>query len=187
MGSGGARNRSGPPKDPASGRSDRNGVSLTALPAAGYDGEIPKWPLPKRIVVDVHFEDKKRVTEVDDNATEAVAEREVELWEWAWRTPQASAWALPSEMWRLHSIAMWVRTYVICEGSDATAADKGSLHRFADQIALTPAGLKENGWAIKADELGAKRAESAAAKSPAKGEDDEMTKRRKRAISGAGG
>lgn len=54
---------------------------------------------------------------------------------------------------------MWVRTAVICEGSEATAADKNSLHRFADQIGLTPAGLKENGWKIAADELAKKRAE----------------------------
>jgi hypothetical protein len=43
---------------------------------------------------------------------------------------------------------MWVRTAVVCEGSEATAADKGSIHRFADQIGMTPAGLKENGWKI---------------------------------------
>jgi Ser/Thr protein kinase RdoA (MazF antagonist) len=58
---------------------------------------------------------------------------------------------------------MWVRTYVLCESSEATAADKGSLHRFADQIGFTPAGLKENGWAIAKDEVGAKRADTEAA------------------------
>ena len=51
------------------------------------------------------------------------------------------------------TVAMWVRTYVLCESSEATAADKGSLHRFADQIGLTPAGLKENGWAIAAADI----------------------------------
>ena len=54
---------------------------------------------------------------------------------------------------------MWVRTAVICEESTATAADKNSLHRFADQIGLTPAGLAENGWAIAADEVAEKRDE----------------------------
>jgi hypothetical protein len=47
---------------------------------------------------------------------------------------------------------MWVRISALCESPDATAADKGSLHRFADQIGLTPAGLKENGWQIAAAE-----------------------------------
>jgi hypothetical protein len=134
-------------------------VKLTALSAEGYRGKVPAWPLPKRIVWDSWFEDGKKVRERDVDGTDAVAERELELWTWAWRTPQAAAWALPSEAWRLHTVAMWVRTYVLCESSEATAADKGSLHRFADQIGMTPAGLKENGWAIAQDELGAKAAE----------------------------
>lgn len=158
MARGGARNRSGPQADPSSERSERRGVKLSALPAHGFDGEVPAWPLPKRVVVNVWFQDGEKVRERDDAETEAVAERELELWEWAWRTPQAWAWGQPSESWRLHTIAMWVRTYVICEGSDASAADKGSLHRFADQIGLTPAGLKENGWAIAQDEVGARAA-----------------------------
>ena len=161
MARGGARNRSGPQADPNSGRSDRRGIKFTALPSSGYDGPVPEWPLPKRIVWHEWFEDKQKVREVDDGPTEQVAEREAELWAWAWRTPQAWAWSQPSESWRLHTIAMWVRTYVLCESSEATAADKGSLHRFADQIGMTPAGLKENGWAIAPDEVGAKRAEKA--------------------------
>lgn len=83
--------------------------------------------------------------------------RELELWEWAWSTPQAAAWA--RERWRWQAVAMWVRISALCESPDATAADKGSLHRFADQIGLTPAGLRENGWAIATDELESKRAE----------------------------
>ena len=163
MSRGGARNRSGPQADPTSARSDRRGVTFSALPAEGYAGKIPDFPLPKRLVWDEYFDDGKKVRERDESATEAVAARERELWEWAWRTPQAAAWAMPSESWRLHTIAMWVRTYVLCESAEATAADKGSLHRFADQIGLTPAGLKENGWAVAVDEIGAK----AAARKPA--------------------
>ena len=159
MASGGARNRSGPQADPESGRSERRGIKLTALPSDGYDGEVPEWPLPRRQIWFTYRVDKETVRERDRGGEETVAEREAELWEWAWRTPQACAWSLPSESWRLHSIAMWVRTFVLCESSDATAADKGSLHRFADQIGLTPAGLKENGWAIATDEVGEKRSE----------------------------
>jgi hypothetical protein len=59
---------------------------------------------------------------------------------------------------------MYVRTMVVCESSEATAADKGAIHRFADQIGLTPAGLKENGWAIARDETAPKRAEKPATK-----------------------
>lgn len=119
---GGARNRSGPPPDPNSLRSDKRGLSFRHLPHDGYVGEPPEWPLPD------------------------FSEREIEVWRTAWTYPQAAAWAV--EPWRWLAIALWVRTFVVCEGPNATAADKGSLHRFADQIGLTPAGLKENGWLV---------------------------------------
>ena len=153
MARGGARNRSGPKADPNSGRSDRRGYSLTALPAEGYDGPAPDFPLPKRTVWHEYFVDKQKIREVDEAATDQTWEREVELWEWLWTTPQACAWSMPSESWRLHSIAMYVRTFVVCEGSEATAADKGSLHRFADQIGMTTAGLAEMGWRVTVDQL----------------------------------
>lgn len=159
MSHGGARNRSGPPRQEGSARSDKAGYSLTALPAEGYGGTAPEFPLPRRVVMRWEYEDKRRFQVLDVEATEAVADREVELWEWLWRTPQACAWSMPSESWRLHTIAMYVRTFVICEGSDATAADKGSLHRFADQIGMTTAGLAEMGWKVAVDETAAKRAE----------------------------
>lgn len=129
---------------------------LTALPAS-YDGPVPDFPLPARVVFNEFFVDKVRVRERDDAATVSVSNREQELWEWAWRTPQANAWSLPSESWRSYTVAMWVRTAVICESSEATAADKNSLHRFADQIGLTTAGLREMGWQVAADEVAPRR------------------------------
>lgn len=143
-----------------SGRSDRRGFKLTALPSEGYTGEPPEFPLPKVPVYDVYFEDKKRVRELDVEATDDRWARELELWAWVWATPQACAWSV--ERWRWHSVAMWVRTSALCEAADATAADKNSLHRFADQIGLTPAGLKENGWTIAVDEVAPKRDKPAA-------------------------
>ena len=159
MARGGARNRSGPQPDPKSARSERRGVRLSALPAEGHDGAAPDWPLSPRVVKQWESADGVKYRVTDGVATRLVAEREAELWEWAWRTPQACAWSQRAEAWRIPIVAMWVRTFVVCESDDATAADKGSLHRFADQIGMTPAGLRENGWAIASDELGAKRAE----------------------------
>lgn len=156
----GGHARSGPQPDESSLRSAKRGYVLTALPAEGYKGDVPEYPLPKVTVWWEYFEDKQKVREVDDAATDARHDRELELWAWAWRTPQACAWSL--EPWRRHSIAMWVRTSALCESSEATAADKNSLHRFADQIGMTPAGLKENGWAIAKDEVGQKRTQKAA-------------------------
>ena len=146
MARGGARNRSGPQADPNSARSERRSFALTALPSGGFDGQVPAFPLSKRRVYRWEFEDKRRFRVLDEESTDRVAEREAELWEWAWRTPQACAWSM--ESWRWQTVAMWVRTMVVCESDEATAADKGAIHRFADQVGLTPAGLKENGWAI---------------------------------------
>lgn len=152
MARGGARNRSGPQKDPSSGRSDRAGFSLTALPNGGYDGEVPEFPLPPAVVIYEYFvQGEGKIREADEGETASRRDREADLWAWAWRTPQAAAWA--REPWRWQTVAMWVRTSAICESPDATAADKNALHRFADQIGLTPAGLRENGWAIAAAEI----------------------------------
>lgn len=142
----GGHARSGPPPDPNSLNSAKRGLVFTALPAEGYTGEIPRYPLP---------------------AVGGDARREGELWAWAWRTPQAHAWA--AEPWRWHAVAMWVRTARICESPDATAADKNSLHRFADQIGLTPAGLKENGWKVAASEVVKPAQASAVAKPSTRG------------------
>ena len=142
MARGGARNRSGPQADPSSGRSDRRGFKLTALPAEGYRGEVPKFPLP------------------------GASDRELEVWESAWRTPQACAWSMPSEAWRQRTVALWVRTTVRCEEPDAGAALLGQLHRFADQIGMTTAGLAEMGWKVAVDETAERR--EAAPASPAR-------------------
>lgn len=157
MTSGGARNRSGPPKDPNSRTSERDGYILTALPSEGYDGEAPRFPLTPMRLYRWEFEEKRRFQVYDEDASETFRNREADLWAWAWTTPQACAWSL--EPWRWQTVAMWVRTAVVCEGSEATAADKGSIHRFADQVGLTPAGLRENGWAIAQNQLAQKRAE----------------------------
>ena len=173
---GGARNRSGPPKDETSGRSDRAGYSLTALPAQGYDGPVPGFPLPKRVVWYEYYvgegKNREKVRERDEGATESVWGRELELWAWLWTTPQACAWSMPSESWRLHTIAMYVRTFVVCEGSEATAADKGSLHRFADQIGMTTAGLAEMGWKVAVDQLSERRADRQRDQHDAEGDEE---------------
>lgn len=140
MARGGARNRSGPPADPNSARSDRRGYKLTALPAEGYTGPVPDFPLP------------------------SASEREFEVWASLWRTPQACAWSMPSESWRTPVVAMYARTLVRCEDPEAPAALLGQLHRFADQIGMTTAGLAEMGWAVARDEVSERAAEKGAAK-----------------------
>lgn len=127
MASGGARNRSGPQPDPRSGRSDTRGIKFTALPAEGFRGEVPEFPLPGALG------------------------RELDLWSWAWTTPQACAWV--NEPWRWYTVAEWVRWSVKAEAEDASAAVIAAKIRLADQVGLTPAGLKENGWSITSSEV----------------------------------
>lgn len=135
MARGGARNRSGPQPDETSGRSDQRGFRLTALPAEGYRGPVPNFALPEP------------------------TERELEVWAQTWRTPQACAWSMPSEQWRTGTVAMWVRLKVRCEDPEASASLLGQLHRFADQIGMTTAGLAEMGWKVATDDLAERRSQ----------------------------
>src|SRR5690625_722497 len=122
------------------------------LAAEGYRGEIPEFPLP------------------------GASERELEVWAQAWRTPQACAWSMPSESWRQRTVALWVRTSVRCEEPDAPASLLGQVHRFADQIGMTTAGLAEMGWAVAVDQVAARAAEKSDDEAP-----KEAPKRRLRA------
>lgn len=128
MARGGARNRSGPQKDESSGRSERLKFQLTALPEDGYEGVVPEFPIPAG----------------DDFE---VRERELEIWADCWRTPQACAWSM--EPWRHRIIGQYCRLSAIVELAGMPPANMvAQLHRFRDQLGLTPAGLKENGWKI---------------------------------------
>ena len=133
MARGGARNRSGPAPDPESGRSERRGFKLTALPSEGYQGEAPDFPLPD------------------------VTDRELDVWESLWQTPQACAWSMQS--WRWLNIADLVRLQVRGEAHDAPVNIATVVRQLRADLGLTPAGLKENGWAIATDQVGEKRAD----------------------------
>lgn len=136
MPQGGARgHRTGPLPDPGSARSERRGLKVTALPAEGFQGPAPAFPLPDP------------------------GPRELHWWAWAWRTPQAAAWALPSQSWRVPIVAQWVRMFTRCEDPGAPASLYAQLHRLGDQVGLTTAGLREIGWQVAVDELAAVRRE----------------------------
>ena len=122
MTSGGPRNRSGPKPTDSSFNAAKKGLEFDTLPADGFKGEPPEFPLP------------------------GASQRELDVWERVWKTPQAVAWI--GEPWRWGSIAMYARWYVKAEAEEVAAAVLGQVHRLADQIGLTPAGLKENGWKV---------------------------------------
>lgn len=138
MARGGARNRSGPTADPNSARSDARGLSFAALPTEGFAGRAPAFPI--QALTEVNEETgRKRVTEI--------SKREKVLWREYWKLPQAAAWA--EESWRWQGLALMCRLEAQAELFPAKSATLvGQLHRFRDQMGLTPAGLKENGWQI---------------------------------------
>lgn len=168
MASGGSRNRSGPQADPKSGRSDRRSLKFNQLPSEGRTGVPPvEWPLSDPQVFIEGIENGRPVKQLDSVASEERRQAELAMWEQVWTYPQAVAWE--REAWRWPAIAMWVRTYLTASGPEAKAADKSALHRFGDQIGLTPAGLRENGWEIVRDEVAARRTETEEASEPSTG------------------
>ena len=132
---GGARNRSGPTADPNSARSEKKKYTLTALPASGYEGPVPDFPIPP-----------------SEGMSEEQVERERDLWWDAWRSPQACAWSM--QAWRNRIVAQYCRISAVVELEPGrSAALVGQLHRFRDQLGLTPAGLRDNGWAIAEEKV----------------------------------
>ena len=149
MGSGGRRNRSGPPADPRSARSDQRGLSFNSLPAEGYDGKVPEFPLPTmhRTTVEVVEKAKKEVP--DKKSTISLRRREIRIWRDVWELPQAAAWATPKFRWLWTTIAEYCRLKALVEKSpDSNATLVAQLHRYRDQIGLTRAGMRELGWDI---------------------------------------
>lgn len=127
MVSGGARNRSGPAADPTSFRSEAKGLVLSRLPAAGFDGDVPDFPVP----------------DVDG--------RTLSVWTALWRTPQAAAWS--TQTWRWVHVADLARLMVMSEDPKAPIGVWGHIRQARADLGLTPAGLIENGWAIAEDEV----------------------------------
>lgn len=156
MASGGARARSGPAPDPDSGRSAARGLDFQALPSEGFAGVIPDFPLDPIVLFVEHFKDGAKVREVGEGASADFHSREGVVWAEAWRSPQGAAWAVDS--WRWPVIAEYCRLKVTVElDPGSNAALVGQLHRYREQIGLTPAGLSLNGWRIARDEVGARR------------------------------
>lgn len=119
---GGRRVGGGRRPDPFSARQQSRPQDWTWLPAEGHTGPIPAFPLPSPSL------------------------RELELWATSWRLPQGVGWA--PEPWRHDAVAHWVRWSVRAEDHDASAAVATMALRFANQIGMTPNGLRDLGWRI---------------------------------------
>lgn len=144
MTKGGARNRSGPPKDPNSLKSAAIGFTLTALPNGGFDGEAPDLfdYLP------------------------AADSRQLDIWAKLWTTPQACAWSL--EPWRWPVVADLAKYLARADDPEAPIGIATAVRQLRDDVGLSKAGLIANGWAIAADETTPKRAAKATASTSAR-------------------
>lgn len=141
MPSGGARVTSGPPPDPRSLRSQRQGFSdgWRELPAEGRKGRLPTWPLEEQTA------------------------REKKLWREIWKLPQAIMWEELSQQW---SVGLVVRLRARAEGRGSSAALLMELRQHEDSLGLTTPGMLRNRWRLGVPQVAAAEAPKATAAAP---------------------
>ena len=110
----------GPPPNPNARRRNTT-PSMVKLPASGYDGAIPEWPLGRR--------------------TKAT----VQVWEQLWRTPQAQVWA---QLGYTRAVARYVQLLLAAEKSEASAAVLSEVRQMEDRLGLNPLALLRLRWQI---------------------------------------
>lgn len=155
MASGGSRRNSGPPPDPSALRRDRkDDAAWVTLPSEGYQGEVPGFPLPRAVQFDTYFEDGKKVTEPDADATVNVWEAETELWSELWRKPQAAMWA---KLGMEYEVAAYVRAFLESVRSEASAGLKTAVLRMSAEIGLSLPGMHSLRWKFSEDEVADRR------------------------------
>lgn len=155
MTSGGARARSGPAPDPQALRRDRkDDAEWVTLPAEGYKGDVPEFPLEKIPVFDIYWEDKKRVKVFDEDATEALRDREIALWESLWAKPQAFMWA---KLGLTFEVAAYVRAFIESTGPDSNSGLKTAALRMSAEIGLSLPGMHQWRWRFAEDEVSERR------------------------------
>lgn len=155
MTSGGARLRSGKTPDPNALRRDRaDDAAWITLPAEGFDGAIPKFPLSRISVYDIYWEDKKRIKQFSEQDTEILHDRELQLWDTLWRKPQAFMW---SKLGLEFEVAAYVRAFIESTSEDSNSGLKTAVLRMAAEIGLSLPGMGSLRWKFSEDELAAKR------------------------------
>lgn len=100
-----------------------------SLPAEGYAGPIPDWPIPDQ------------------------TEREKDIWLKLWRRPQAAAW-VSLAVWPA-DVAMFVRLSVAAESGDLRSASEA--RQWNDRLGLNPDAMLRKRWKIATDEVAPKR------------------------------
>lgn len=125
--------RSGPAPDPNALRRDRkDDAAWVTLPAEGFRGAVPVWPL---------------------GASE-LSGFELEYWDELWRKPQAFMWDR-LDMGR--QVAAYVRAFAESVEPEASAGLKTAVLRMEGELGLSLPGMHSLRWKFSEDELAAKR------------------------------
>lgn len=155
MTSGGPRRNSGTSPDPTALRRDRAGdAEWIALPAGGYDGPVPDFPLPRAIQFSRFFQDGKKVAVEDEGETLAHWDAELDLWVELWQKPQAAMWA---KLGMEYEVAAYVRAFLESVQAEASAGLKTAALRMSAEIGLSLPGMHSFRWKFSEDELAVKR------------------------------
>lgn len=135
MPSGGARLNSGPPPDPDALRRDRpaDKDGWVTLPAEGYAGPVPGWPLTGQIVG----------LRIGPQIAAEVMTQERKLWAYLWTTPQAAWWAANSME---YTVAQYCRYAAIAETGHSLSAAEARQRE--DRLGLNPASMLRNRWRV---------------------------------------
>lgn len=142
MPAGGARSRSGPAPDPMALRRNRkdDAAGWTTLPREGRTTPAPLWPAP---------------TQTD---------REAELWDEMWATPQALVWERDGLK---HYVCMFVRLLAEAEVEKASAENRKTVRMMYGDLYLTSDAMARARLRIAEDETAQRReVKPAAAKRP---------------------
>jgi len=152
-------------------------VAMTHLPAQGYDGPVPDWPLGPDVglrsqlqVAQARLDDLEFAYDegkpVDEDKIDRVratvktlqhvlahqAEAEAELWAALWATPQAAQWA---RLRWTRTVATYVRWQVRGEAGDLKAAQEA--RHLNDRLGLNPVAMQRLRWTVVVDEVAEKR------------------------------
>lgn len=190
------------PKPPGTARRRNATVATISLPAIGWQGAVPEWPLIDDLSLEVkrsvlmskaeslqdEIEEtdslkaqKKLTREMDsamaqvkllDRQIEAQRKLEVDLWNDLWRTPQAKVW---NEMAWARDVAQYVRWKVLAEMGNLPAGQEARM--WSDRLGLNPLAMLRLRWEIeRVDEAvatgNARRASTTPRKKPVAKKDD---------------
>ncbi len=127
----------GPAPKPNDQRRRRNAsIAMTQLPAEGRQGDTPRFPLPPIVV------------QGDDPGLEMARERELDLWDDLWSTPQAVMWERTRATL---AVARFVRFSVLAENGDVKSATEA--RQLEDRLGLNPQAMLRLRWEIAPDEV----------------------------------